>query len=156
MKPIFKPFPLPEGVLSESRSTRPKPDPRLDPEERVFGLALGEASQAWPLAKLGSERSVRSVRVGSHDALLLWDPATQTAVAFAPETEGEHPEKVTLAAAPADAPLPFVDRETGSHWTIDGRATSGSRQGHSLRWLPGVMVKWYAWAAEYPRTGIEK
>ena len=29
-------------------------------------------------------------------------------------------------------------------------------KGQTLRWLPGVMVKWYAWAAEYPKTSIEK
>ena len=37
-----------------------------------------------------------------------------------------------------------------------GRAVSGPRKGQTLRWLPGVMVKWYAWAAEYPKTSIEK
>jgi hypothetical protein len=37
-----------------------------------------------------------------------------------------------------------------------GRAVSGPRKGQTLRWLPGVMVKWYAWAVEYPRTSVEK
>src|SRR5262249_33267712 len=45
----FQPQATPKVILSESRSTRPTPDPRLDPEERVFGLALKSASAAWPL-----------------------------------------------------------------------------------------------------------
>src|SRR5262245_49030169 len=36
----FRPEPLPKETLAESRSTRPAPDPRLDPEGRVFGRAL--------------------------------------------------------------------------------------------------------------------
>ena len=50
---------------------------------------------------------------------------------------------------------PWVDRETGSRWSIVGRAVSGPRKGQTLKWLPGVMVKWYAWAAEYPKTSLE-
>ena len=41
-----------------------------------------------------------------------------------------------------------MDKETGSRWSVVGRAVSGPRKGQTLRWLPGVMVKWYAWAAE--------
>ena len=48
-----------------------------------------------------------------------------------------------------------MDKETGSRWSIVGRAVSGSRKGQTLRWLPGVMVKWYAWAASYPKTSLE-
>jgi Protein of unknown function (DUF3179) len=48
-----------------------------------------------------------------------------------------------------------VDQETNSRWSIVGRAVSGPRKGQTLRWLPGVMVKWYAWAAEYPKTSLK-
>ncbi len=48
-----------------------------------------------------------------------------------------------------------MDQETGSRWSIVGRAVSGPRKGQTLRWLPGVMVKWYAWAAEYPKTALD-
>jgi hypothetical protein len=47
-----------------------------------------------------------------------------------------------------------VDRETGSHWGIEGRAVDGPLQGKTLRWLPGVQCRWFAWAAEYPETEI--
>jgi hypothetical protein len=38
---------------------------------------------------------------------------------------------------------------------LTGLAFDGPRKGQTLRWLPGVMVKWYAWAAEYPKTSLE-
>ena len=50
---------------------------------------------------------------------------------------------------------PWVDKETGSRWSVLGRAVPARGRGE-LRWLPGVMVKWYAWAAKYPKTSIEK
>jgi hypothetical protein len=154
MYPKFTPSAPPEGVLSESRRTRPAPDPRLDPEERVFGLAVGKASQAWPLKTFGKERSARAVKVGDQEAVILWEPSTRTAVAFAPETEGKSPGRVTLTTDASDPSAPWVDRETGSRWSLVGRAVSGPRKGASLRWLPGVQIKWYAWAAEYPGTGL--
>ena len=71
-----------------------------------------------------------------------------------PRRKGE-PEPVTLAVDMGDAESPWVDQETGSRWSVVGRAVSGSRKGQTLRWLPGVMVKWYAWAASYPKTSVE-
>src|SRR5205823_4419645 len=54
MVPKFQPQSAPKDPLPESRGTRPGPDPRLDAEERVFGLTLGGASQAWPLRIFGA------------------------------------------------------------------------------------------------------
>ena len=151
----FQPLPLPQTSLPESRQTRLEPDPRLDPEERVFGLALGEATDAWPLKSFKAQPEVRQVTVGGRKAAILWDGLTRTAVAYAPEVEGLANQPVTLAVDPGDPVAPWIDRETGSRWSITGRAVSGPRKGQALRWLPGVMVKWYAWAASYPATALE-
>jgi hypothetical protein len=151
----FQPRPLPQAPLSESRRTRPEPDPRLDPEERVFGLALGEASDAWPLQGFGKGPEVRHVKVGGRAATILWDARTRTAAAYAPEAEDASAGPVTLEVEASDPEAPWVDRESGSRWSVVGRAVSGPRKGQALRWLPGVMVKWYAWAASYPATALE-
>jgi hypothetical protein len=151
----FQPLPRPQTLLSESRQTRPEPDPRLGPEERVFGLALGAASDAWPLKGFDTTPEARYVVVGGRPATILWDGRTHTAVAYAPESEGPAGQPATLATDPSDPEAPWVDRETGSRWSIAGRAVAGSRKGQSLRWLPGVMVKWYAWTASYPATALD-
>lgn len=154
MFPKYQPSPLPTEVTADSRQTRPAPDPRLKDEERVFGLSIGGKSLAWPLRQFGAGPELKSVKIGEQKALILWNGGTRTAAAFAPETEGERPESVTLKLDSTHPEAPWVDEETGSRWTIAGRSISGSRKGQTLRWLPGVMVKWYAWAAEYPETGI--
>jgi hypothetical protein len=148
----FRPREVPTALLPESQTTRPDRDPRLDAEERVFGLALAGASRAWPLKSFGERPELRTATVGEQRAVLLWDGRTRTAVAYAPETEGSTAGPATMAVDPSDPVAPWVDKESGSHWSIAGRAVSGPRQGQTLRWLPGVMVKWYAWAGEYPET----
>jgi hypothetical protein len=151
----FQPQSLPTSVLSESRETRPKPDMRLDAEERVFGLTQGKESRAWPLRSFGERTGLWNANVGGQDALILWNGQTRTAAAYAPEIEGKTGETVTLAVDASDAAAPWIDKQTGSRWSVLGRAVSGPRKGQTLRWLPGIMVKWYAWAAEYPETSIE-
>jgi hypothetical protein len=152
----FRPHSLPRSILPESRKTRPEPDPRLGSEERVFGLAQGSESRAWPLRSFGAGPELRKASVGGQEALILWDGRTKTAAAYAPEIDGKAGEAVTLALDASDAAAPWVDKETGSRWSVVGRAVSGPRKGQTLRWLPGVMLKWYAWAAEYPKTTLEK
>jgi hypothetical protein len=151
----FQPQSLPKSVLPESRRTRPEPDARLDAEERVFGLAQGGESRAWPLRSFGGRPELRKASVGGRDAVILWDGRTQAAAAYAPEVEGKAGESVTLVVDASDPTSPWVDKETGSRWSVLGRAVDGPRKGQTLRWLPGVMVKWYAWAAEYPKTSLE-
>ena len=150
----FQPQALPRSVRSESRQTRPEPDRRLDPEERVFGLALDGASRAWPLSSFGDGPEVRTADLAGRAVVLLWDGRTRTAVVYAPETEDRSGGPVTLAVDRGDPESPWVDRESGSRWSIAGRAVAGPRKGQALRWLPGLMVKWYAWAAEYPQTSL--
>jgi hypothetical protein len=150
----FQPESVPKSLLPESRKTRAEPDPRLDAEERVFGLALEGASQAWPLKSFGERPELRNVTLGEKRAVILWDGQTKTAAAYAPETAGETSQAVTLAVDTSNPESPWVDKETGSRWSIVGRAVSGPRKGQTLRWLPGVMVKWYAWAGAYPKTAI--
>jgi hypothetical protein len=151
----FQPSPIPQAVSPESQGTRPAPDDRLDAEERVFGLALAGVGDAWPLKRFGKGPEARHINVGGQTATILWDGRTRTAVAFAPETEDHSGQPVTLEVDPSDLEAPWVDKESGSRWSIVGRAVSGPRKGQALRWLPGVTVKWYAWAASYPTTALE-
>jgi hypothetical protein len=150
----FQPQSTPKKLLPESGKTRPSPDPRLDAEERVFGLSIKEEGRAWPLKSFGDRPELRTALFNGHKAIILWDGRTRTAAAYAPETDDKE-MIVTLSVDPADPQAPWVDKETGSRWSIVGRAVSGPRKGRVLPWLPGVMVKWYAWAAEYPKTTVE-
>ena len=151
----FQPQAVPKSFLPEAKKTRPAPDPRLDAEERVFGLSQAGEGRAWPLKSFGPAAESRTAKLAGQEVVILWDGRTRTAAAYAPETDGPKREPATLAVDLSAADSPWVDKETGSRWSVAGRAVSGPRKGQTLRWLPGVMVKWYAWAANYPKTSLE-
>ncbi len=156
MKPTFKPLSIPTAVGDESRSTRPaRVDDRLGPDDRVFGVDLGDRQVAFHLPSL-ADGGVHAGGAGGRDFVVLWDGRSRTAAAFEPRTEGDDPKPATLTRADAadGGPARWIDRESGSSWTIAGRCVDGPRQGEALRWLPGVMVKWYAWSASYPESAV--
>lgn len=149
----YQPFELPAAASADSVSTRLEPDQRLPPETDVFGLAIGERAKAWSLAALQAAGGIVADKVGDQEVIVLWYGATHTACAFAPEVEGDAPQRITLSWDPERPEAPFVD-ESGSHWSIEGRALDGPRKNQSLRWLPGLQCRWFAWAAEYPQTDV--
>lgn len=149
----YQPVELPAAANADSLSTRLEPDQRLPAETDVFGLAIGDRAKAWSLAALQAAGGLVADKVGDQEVFVLWYGPTHTACAFAPETEGEAPQRIALSLDPERPEAPFVD-ETGSHWSIEGRALDGPRKNQSLRWLPGVQCRWFAWAAEYPQTEV--
>jgi hypothetical protein len=90
---------------------------------------------------------------------VLWSYPGFTAVAYrpvaTPPKKGAEPRTLTLDPAPAEQNhYCLVDRETKSHWDVAGRAVAGELKGWTLEWLDGTVVRWFAWAAEYPDTTI--
>ena len=59
----------------------------------------------------------------------------------------------TLEFSPGD-PGEFVDGETGSTWTVTGRATAGPLAGTQLEALPFADFFWFAWAVFQEGTRI--
>lgn len=163
----YQPQELPRRDNADSVSTRLQANPRqVDGRTRVIGLTLGKRSKAWPLAALEAAGGIIEDELAGEKLVVLWYPATQTAAIYSPAVENsakaENSAEVDRAAAQTvslvrDAPserAPFRDRETGSHWGIEGRAAKGPLKGKTLRWLPGVQCRWFAWAAEYPETDL--
>jgi hypothetical protein len=158
----YKPIELPATGAEGSKKSRGPADDRLPAEERVLGITFGEHARAVPLARLEKlgECAVLPERIGDRDCVILWYGSTRTAVAFRPlarppQKEKGEPRLLTLnAAAPAISEAPFLDKETRTRWDIAGRAVEGELKGWTLDWVDSVQVKWFAWAAEYPRTSI--
>ena len=148
----YQPVDLPAEPNKKSLATRLRPDKRLPADEPVIGLALGESARAYPISTLSSNKIIRD-KLGDQDIVVLWYAPTKTAVIYAPQMESETvPDHLTLESNAQIATAPFMDKETFSHWSIEGRAIEGPLKGKTLRWLPGVQCKWFAWAAEYPKT----
>jgi hypothetical protein len=151
----YQPVDLPRDDNADSVATRGIADPRLPAAEDVLGVAIDGQARAYPLAVLEKSGGVIVDTFAGQKVFVLWYPPTRTAAIYAAEVEdSEQTPLVTLTADSKESSTPFTDRETGSRWDIAGRALSGELKGKTLRWLPSVQCRWFAWAAEYPETEI--
>lgn len=140
---------LPNRVSDEAKRSMGKVDPRLKPFTEVLGVEFATANKAYALDRL-PERACVLDKVGEQEIAVLWYGPTKTAVGF-DRTLGDR--TLTLYAddvSPESAP--FKDKETGSRWTLAGRAVDGPLRGRELQWINSIQCRWYAWSAEYPET----
>lgn len=137
----------------------PEPlDRRRFVKERVIGVpslmdeAGGDQGIAFPFGALteqdGDFQVVEFVRE-TVPAVILWSDDAQGGSAFEPMTTDGDP--VTLR--PNDTG--FQDDETGSQWSVDGRATSGPLQGARLMAIEEAHTAfWGAWWAFHQNTEL--
>src|SRR5207245_8285412 len=105
----------------------------------------------YPLDGLG-ERACLTDEVADRSVAVFCYRPTRSAIAYDGRLDGR---KLTFYAddtSPETAP--FKDRETGTRWTLAGRGVDGPLRGQELTWVPSIQCRWYAWAAEYPGTGV--
>lgn len=152
----YQPIELPESDHADSVGTRLEYGPSaIPPMTEVLGVALGDRAKAYRITSLEKAGGLLTDRVGDQRVVVLWYAPTRTAAIYAPEVDqAEPPQAVTLAAESNEARGAFRDRETGSLWSIEGRAVEGPLAGKTLRWLPGVQCRWFAWRAEYPASAL--
>ena len=141
---------LPRELSAEARETMGRVDERLAPLTPVMGVEAGGASEVFPLDHLG-ERECYTDTVGRRPVVVFWSQPTQSAIAFSPQLENR---RLTFYADHEPETAPFKDKETGSRWTLAGRAVDGPLKGMELDWINSVQCRWYAWAAEYPDTKV--
>lgn len=129
----------------------PRIDGRRPPKERVLGIVLPDgAGLAIPFGLLRATggRKVVSTTVGSKAAVVFWDPAAEGAAAFEPTIGGQNLTFTALVGG-------YADDQTGSTWTLDGRAVSGPLAGSVLQPVGDVFVAfWFAWALFYPDAAL--
>jgi hypothetical protein len=149
----FKPVALPTDVDADSRKSRSRIDGRLPADAMVLGVWDGEQARAYPLDALKKAGAIHD-HANSRPRLVFWYGPTQTAAAFHQPwgTSGLQGDAGWIFSLDQkNEGTPFVDKRTGLHWDITGRPVEG---GPRLAWMDSVQVKWFAWAAEYPRTSI--
>lgn len=136
-------------------------DPRRPPKERVVGIKFGETARAYPWPVLVERRVVHD-RLGDQAFVIFYHPGTLSAL-----DEGEIQRSRAVGATAAFGRMlegrtltfeataeGFRDRETGSRWTLLGRAVRGPLTGRRLTALPHVDAFWFAWAAFNPATSV--
>ena len=173
----YQPAAVDPSLHAEAKASRGPGDARLPEDTVVLGVRSGTQTRAYPLELLAARGMIED-NLDGQKCILLWQGATRTAAAYRPEAtaprkfraprpnkdgvsppdpEPDTPKRaVTLFRDDKLAAAPYRDQETGSRWDIAGRAVEGELKGWTLTWLESVQVKWFAWAAEYPKTTVSK
>ena len=151
----YQPIELSLQDNTDSKQTRASADRRLPESTEVLGVSAAGAWKAYPLNALPKEGGVIHDTLGGQDVAIFWYPSTRTAAAYATRVdEAEATKSVKLEFDAAEPAAPFIDRETGSRFGVEGRAVSGPLKGKTLTWLDSVQCKWFAWAADNPETTV--
>ena len=125
-------------------------DQRRPPKERVLGVPSGQGGVAYPFGELDADASsaVVSDVVSGERVVVMWDHGKRAAAAYLPDANGQQLTFVEQSGQ-------IVDNETGSVWTVDGRASEGDLAGARLIPITDAYVAfWFAWAAFQPDTEI--
>lgn len=130
-------------------------DRRFGPKTVVMGLRAG----GKPLAILKSAvRTERAANLAQGDIPLvaLYDEALDTVRVFERRADGRvltlEPSGAGDAAGPDTGA--YADAETGSAWSVLGRAVDGPLKGTALAEVVSFDVMWFAWYAFYPGTEV--
>ena len=139
-------------------------DRRLDAFERVVALQIGYFALAYPFSELERVRVINDWR-DERALVVFWTPGTVSVLdarqiadsndvgstgVFLAQHEGM---RLHFAPHPNEEGL-FIDRETGSTWTLVGHAVSGPLAGGRLEPLIHANHFWFAWIAFQPATLI--
>lgn len=138
-------------------------DDRFPALERVVGLSIDETEKAYPFSLISETRAVNDV-VGGEPVAIFWGAsdttdaldsgniadaaAIGTGVAFSRIVDGR---ELTFSAA---GDTEFTDAETGSTWSILGKAVSGELAGEELELLTHRNEFWFAWQAFSPDADV--
>ncbi len=141
-------------------------DERLPATSRVLGIARPGDVVAFPYETVAAEAvggwSVIMEQVAGQPVAVFWKTGTASALdsqeisrgrdvgaiaAYRPEVDGRALTFVVRRAG-------VTDRQTGSVWSILGRAVSGPLEGERL--VPEIAIDsfWFDWAAFHPETRI--
>ena len=147
----YQVVPLPTQMSAEAKAALERADQRLGATTTVLGVESADASMAFPV-DVDRQRACYLDTVGDTPVAVFWYQPTHTAVAFKRNLEGRVLTFYADEISPESAP--FKDRETGTRWTLAGRGIDGPLRGKELQWANSIQCRWYAWAAEYPKSEI--
>jgi hypothetical protein len=142
---------IPQAMSDEAKKSMGEVDARLEPLASVLGVELDGQAVAYPLDE-DSARACVTDTVADQPIAVFWYGPTHSAVAYSSRLGDRRLTFFADEISPESAP--FKDKETGTRWTIAGRAVDGPLKGSELDWVDSIQCRWYAWAAEYPETAV--
>lgn len=131
--------------------------------QRVVGVKIGDAAKAWSLDSLMTgDSSVTAGDVGGAALVIFWKAGQASALDGDAISEGFEVGSVAVFDPGIDGRSltfqgrngGFVDNETGSEWSITGRALSGELVGTRLAPIPHLDTFWFSWSSYQGQTEL--
>lgn len=137
-------------------------DDRFPALERVVGVSIDDGDKAYPFSVIAPLGAVNDL-IGDTPVAVLWagdtadaldsasiadGQAVGTGVAYDPVVDGE-----VLVFSRSGTDL-FTDEQTGSTWTVLGKAVNGPLAGTQLDTLIHRNEFWFAWTAFFPDAPV--
>jgi hypothetical protein len=125
-------------------------DDRLQSEELVLGVMVGDEFVAYPVTALEQTSGVINGDVDGIPIVIFYDAAANAGIAFSREVDGQEAQFELVVG---DSFL-ASDSVRGALWDFSGRSVSGERAGSSLDFVTSYLSEWYGWSAYHPETTI--
>ncbi len=140
------PFTQLSGYLNQGRFPFPVNDearnPALPAGEQVISVVINDEAKAYPTADLAG--TVINNEVGNTPVAVIVDEAGTGIV-----VNRQVGEQILTFNWNDDV---LTDEETGSQWTLSGKAVSGPLAGEQLELIPGRFSFWFAFVAAFPQA----
>ena len=135
--------------------------PRLPAKAHVVGVVRGDAARAYAVDDL-RDRGAIADTLGGEPLVVFWTPGAASALDAAQVAGGRDVGQAGVFVPRANGQAltftrnggGFRDAETGSTWTVLGRATAGPLAGAQLAPVAHHAVFWFVWSAFQPAAGL--
>jgi hypothetical protein len=129
---------------------------------RVVGVSLPSGEVAYPYTSLAGPAGAGVIQDRERDLVVFWQDQVASALDAPEIAEGRDVGSSGVFVPRAGGRrLSFevrggeiADRETGSTWTLAGRAAAGPMEGARLESIAHLDSFWFAWFAYYPETDV--
>ena len=137
-------------------------DPRLAATERVVGVDLNGTEMAYSFSAVADAGAIND-EVDGTPLVVFHKPGTASALDSSTISEGRDVGSVGVFSRDVDGKTltfsanddgTFSDAETGSTWSISGKAIDGELAGTQLGSILSFDHFWFAWSAFFPETGL--
>ena len=132
-------------VVTPRRKQEPLEDRTL-----VAGVALPQASRAYPLSDLARTGPVNDVLGGREIVVMPFEEGSSVRV-FDRKVGGQ---LLQFFAGQAENAGHMVDTPTGTTWDLTGLALSGPLSGRRLEKLGVLLDYWFDWKTYHPDTDV--
>lgn len=142
---------LPGNYYDDERIMHPVPglDRRMKPKTRILGVDMQGQQVAIDIAAVRKD-GIANIEQGPVPLLAVVDRRMDIIRVYDRMVWGK-PATFSFKKGSANR---LVDAESGSEWTIDGKAEAGPMKGAVLNEVVAVDAMWFAWSAFHPSTVV--